>query len=84
VNQLNISLSQRDIPMIYPFLTERDALRKHLIDSKIFVAKYWPNVLEWVDKNSIEYYLANNILPLPIDQRYDDEDMNRILDILKN
>ena len=30
-------------------------------------------------ENSLEYDLAKNILPLPIDQRYDIEDMEIIL-----
>ena len=35
----------------------------------------WPNVLEDVAENDLEYSYAQNILPLPCDQRYDEVDM---------
>ena len=73
-------LSSDDVPMIFPYMTnDGQSLRNHLIQNKIFVAKYWPNVEEWAGKDTIETYMTNNILPLPIDQRYGVEDMNRII-----
>ncbi len=66
-------------PMVYPYLSEDDSLRKRLINNKIFVATYWPNVLEWCPRDSVEYKLAKYLLPLPIDQRYGGEDMERII-----
>ena len=70
-------------PMVYPFMmdTERD-LRNELIKNKIFVAKYWPNV-DGVDCSEIEGGMATGIIPLPIDQRYGKEEMNRIIDMVK-
>lgn len=70
-------------PMIYPFWSEDKALRKKLISNKIFVATYWSNVLEWCNRNSIEYQLADKLIPLPIDQRYGIEDMNRIIHVIR-
>lgn len=70
-------------PMAYPFLTDDKMLRKRLIDNKIFVATYWPNVFEWCSRNSIEYNLAKYLLPLPIDQRYESRDMIDIIKIIK-
>lgn len=70
-------------PMVYPFLKKgNNGLRKHLIKNKIFVATYWPNVYELTSKNSWEYYLTDNLVPLPIDQRYQISDMNRIINYL--
>lgn len=84
LNMLKLpAMSSFACPMVYPFMTENISLRKRLIDNKIFVATYWPNVLTWRLPNTIEYSLANNILPLPIDQRYSAEDMNRIISIVK-
>lgn len=72
-----------EVPMIFPYESLRgQEMRKHLIDNKIFVAKYWPNVDEWCIEDSEESWMANHILPLPIDQRYDKEDMNRIIEII--
>ena len=59
-----------------------EELRKKLIANKVFVAKYWPIVDEWAGENALETWMANHILPLPIDQRYGKEDMERILNII--
>ena len=71
-------------PMVYPYRTKKRDLRARLLANDIFVAKYWPNVLEWCDAKSIEHSLAQEIIPLPIDQRYDLKDMDRILNIIKS
>ena len=69
-------------PMVYPFMmaTER-ILRKELIENKVFVARYWPNV-EQMDGFEVESESATNIIPLPIDQRYCIDDMQRIIKII--
>lgn len=82
-NRLKLNLQEDFTPMVYPYLTNETTLRKRLIDNKIFVAKYWPNVLQWCTEYSLEYNLAENLIPIPIDQRYNKKDMNRILSILK-
>ena len=69
-------------PMVYPFMTDDESLRGRLIQNRIFVARYWPNVLEWCGENDLEYKLATLIIPLPIDQRYGVEDMERIIAII--
>lgn len=83
-NQLKLpSCNSFKCPMVYPYLNnEKRNLRQRLISQKIFVARYWPNVLEWTTNDSLEYYFANQILPLPIDQRYDERDMQRIIEII--
>lgn len=70
-------------PMVYPFMTDNDSLRERLIKCKVFVARYWPNVLDWCDEGEFEYELCKNIIPIPIDQRYGEEDMRRIINIIK-
>ena len=78
-------LKYDEVPMIFPYESaEGQELRKHLILNKVFVAKYWPNVDEWTEEDTVERWMANHILPLPIDQRYDKENMNRIIEIIKN
>ena len=69
-------------PMVYPFVTKSDRnLRKKLIENKVFVARYWPNVQK-LSNYEIEYEFATKIVPLPCDQRYGEEEMNRIVDII--
>lgn len=82
-NKLQLSLDEDAIPMVYPFLSPRNGLREKLIENKIFVARYWPNVLDWTIEKDIEYLFANQMQPLPVDQRYGNEDMDRIIEIVK-
>ena len=71
-------------PMVYPFVTRNDRdLRKELIDKKVFVAKYWPNVHQ-LNGYETEYDLAMRIVPIPCDQRYGKKEMNRIIDLIHN
>ena len=52
--------------------------------NKVFVACYWPNVLEWCAESDLEYKLAKQIIPIPIDQRYGVEEMEKIIRIINN
>jgi len=69
-------------PMVYPYFTDDSTLRQRLISNKIFVATYWPNVFEWCDEDTTEYKLVKYLLPLPIDQRYGEEDMESIIKVI--
>lgn len=71
-------------PMVYPFMTRinRD-LRRELIKQKVFVAKYWSNVHQ-INSYELEYGLTERVVPLPIDQRYGGDEMNRIIEIIRN
>ena len=70
-------------PMIYPYLTNNPSLRQRLIENKIFVATYWPNVKEWTSRGMLEYELMDKLIPLPVDQRYGIEEMNTMISIIK-
>ena len=76
------SLSSFECPMVYPYLIDDSDIKGRLLKNNIFIATYWPNVLKWRNTNDLEFFLANNILPLPIDQRYDTDDMERMLKII--
>lgn len=78
------SLDSFSCPMIYPLMTNEESLRTRLIENQIFVATYWPNVLEWCKDGDAEYKLCRSIIPLPIDQRYGEKDMNRIVKIVNS
>ncbi len=78
-NMLRIPDDSGFIPMVYPFLSDQHGLRDHLISNRIFVARYWSHLLESSDRDTIEYFLASEMLPLPVDQRYDLNDMRTII-----
>ena len=72
-----------EVPLVYPFRTNNEALRTKLIENKIYVATYWPNVFIWCDENKLENLLAKQIIPIPIDQRYNENNLLSIIQILK-
>ena len=79
-NQLK--LRTPDGPYAYPFYCERGMeLKRKLAAEKIYVATLWPNVLEF--EGTLEKDYAENILPLPCDQRYTAEDMTRVIDAIE-
>lgn len=53
------------VPMVYPYLTDDATLRQRLIANRIYVATYWPNI---VDSFMYETILRDDLLPLPINQ----------------
>lgn len=70
---------------MYPLLIQNGSLlRKELQKEKIYIPTLWPNVLEECQSDSLEYYYAANILPIPIDQRYGKEDMRYLVEVVKN
>ena len=84
LNKLNISITGGIIPLAYPFHTDDNDLRKKLISNHIYVPQYWPNVMDWVSPNSIEFGLTNCLVPLPIDQRISIEDIDRMIEFVVN
>lgn len=81
-NNLKFELGDLTVPMIYPLWDRKGQLRKRLIKNKIYVAIYWPNVKDWVTSDSIEYQLVESLIPIPIDQRYGRDEMNKILGVI--
>lgn len=70
-------------PFMYPLLIDgAQEIRKYLIEHKVFIPVLWPNVLVEQVEESWAFRLSRDILPLPIDQRYGREEMDRILDLL--
>lgn len=81
--QLDDFYTAKSVPLVYPFLIDNYGLREYLIKNKIYVATYWENVLEWCNKKDYEYRLTINIIPLPIDQRYNESDMEQLVKLIK-
>lgn len=82
-NQLAIpAIGSFSCPLVYPYFTNDCTLKKKLIDNKVFVATYWPNVLEWCKEDTLEYQLADRIIAIPIDQRYGEEEMKYITNLI--
>lgn len=93
---LHQQLSKRNrltLPLIpgayaYPFWYAKKEdcgaeLRRKLIDRHIYVPTLWPEVKHLPEANVLEKKMAENILPLPVDQRYTIAEMKEILAVLE-
>ena len=81
-NRIHLELNDEAVPMVYPYLTDDASLRSRLIENKVFVATYWPNVNEWTNSELFEHGLSAKLIPIPCDQRYGKENMERIMCII--
>ena len=69
---------------MYPLYIKNGAMiRKHLLEKKIYIPVLWPDVLDKCDNSTLEYDMAENILPIPVDQRYDVDDMKYIVEVIE-
>ncbi|WMM24329.1 hypothetical protein RBU61_15550 [Tissierella sp. MB52-C2] len=70
-------------PMYYPIYVNanREHVRQELIKNKIYCPIHWP-IPRQINNKSLGIY--NKILSIPCDQRYEDDDMKRILSVLEN
>lgn len=78
-NQLDLSMECA--PLCYPFLSEKYIPKELLIQKNIFLPTYWKDAL-FRNINEFETRLINSALYLPLDQRYDFEDLDFIIDTI--
>jgi dTDP-4-amino-4,6-dideoxygalactose transaminase len=84
-NKLKLNIHLDSVPLVYPFLIDNGKkIKKALIDKKVYVATYWNEVLNLVDDNSVEADLVNNLVAIPIDQRYSTNEMDYILTVIQS
>jgi hypothetical protein len=81
-NRIRLELDDEAAPMVYPYWTDDVSLKQKLIENKVFVATYWPNVKEWAKKGMLEHELAETLIPVPVDQRYGMKEMELIKDLI--
>ena len=80
-NTLNFPV-EVDGPHCYPYLPVQPVDKKKLLRHRVFVAKYWPDVLQRVLPGSFEERLVHQCLPIPCDQRYDEKTLDRVLALI--
>lgn len=85
LGQMNLCMLQAATgTFMYPLMLENGGeIRKMLQQKRIYIPTLWPNVLNDTGENEPEYKMARNILPLPIDQRYDEADIIAITEEIR-
>lgn len=63
------------LPIWFPLYFESDCLRERLISRSIWVPRLWKRILSMDGVTKVESDMARWLLPLPIDQRYSEDDM---------
>lgn len=82
-NDNRLKLNCRSVPFMYPFYCDNAVgIRERLKAHKCYLPVLWPNVREYPE-DWIERKYGDNILLLPCDQHYTEEDMKRLVGILK-
>lgn len=83
VNGLDLNFQNIESPLCYPFLCNNaQTIREIAARERIYIPRYWPDTLGPEYLNADEVNCIENILHLPIDQRYGVEDMDRISDLM--
>jgi hypothetical protein len=82
LNDFNLDLSRIDGPMCYPLMVDDATIQLRLQDNRVFVPTYWPEVGSRAKLGSFERRLLDKSLPLPCDQRYRQDDMMRIIELV--
>ena len=76
-------ISKDAVPLFVPiWLENRDKVRKAMFAHNIFLPVHWP-IEKCSDRLRSGASYAKHELSIIVDHRYDDQDMNRILDILE-
>lgn len=76
-NQLR--LREEPGTFMYPLMIPGgEKIRRRLQEKKIYIPTLWPDVASWCGPEDDETAMTENILPLPVDQRYSIADMQII------
>ncbi len=77
-------LLENNIPIGFPVMIEnRDPIRSSLRSQGIYCPVHWPILDEkWVHDYPDSIFLTENLMTLPIDQRYGKDDLDRLIDAI--
>lgn len=86
-NSFELNDLNEEVPLCYPFLPTKEIDKSFFFENKIFLPTYWTEVLDREGSGyDFEKMLSKYLLPLPVDQRYNLEDITyvseRVLELL--
>lgn len=69
--------------LVYPFMKKgNEVIRKSLLQRRIYTPTWWKHMLMSKETTPTEKRFARTIIPLPIDQRYTEIEMEHLADIV--
>ena len=83
-NQLAIITGEESVPMVYPLITEHQIDRNVLYENGVYIPTFWTEVKDESKAGyETEQWLAERLLPLPIDHRYSGIDMQKMAAVIQ-
>jgi hypothetical protein len=83
-NHIKLNPVDGENPFCYPLLPEKPLQRELFWKSGFFIPSFWLDALKRDSSNfSIEKKLSLDLLPLPIDHRYDSKDLKRLCGFIR-
>src|SRR5882762_8006156 len=74
-------LDARSAPFCYPFVPKMEIERKQLHARGIFIPTFWPEVIKSRSEGfDFERDFSRRLLPLPVDQRYGEEEIQVVIE----
>jgi len=75
--------SNQTVPLYFPILVEdRSALQKYLVQNAIYAPIVWPKDVKQPEQCDGAEYMYEHLLCIPIDQRYDADEMNCVVEVV--
>ena len=82
INEITIRINDEDL-IAYPLLVRDDKLRTELVRNKIYVPQWWKYLKDIVKKETVEYEYSAFLNMIPLDQRYEENDIMKMVNIIK-
>lgn len=78
-------INDQETPLYFPIVCEdRSFIQSLLVKNAIYAPIVWPKDKACPDACDVADYFYDNLLCIPIDQRYKEDDMMRIISVLRN
>ncbi len=73
-----IYTDENSTPMVYPLVIKDDSFVDKLREKQIYTGRWWKSVLNEVADNSFEAFMSRYMIPVPIDQRYNEKEITYV------
>ncbi len=86
INRLEVEKYYDDtcVPMVYPLVIENKNLISLLLKHKHFQGHWWSYLLNELEHDRFEYWLSKYIIPITIDQRYGNKEIEYVNQLINN
>ena len=72
------------IPMVYPLVVEEDECIQRLFAAKHFQGHWWSYICDEQPNDSFEYWISRYVIPITIDQRYGEKEIDYLVNVILN